>query len=64
MKILVVGSPEDLVSSFFFFFFFLFAFVLFFRYQSDWKRLELRDNLSEVALLIHYFINILASRLA
>ena len=62
MKILVVGSPEDLVSSFFFFF--LFAFVLFFRYQSDWKRLELRDNLSEVALLIHYFINILASRLA
>lgn len=63
MKILVVGSPEDLVSSFFFFFF-LFAFVLFFRYQSDWKRLELRDNLSEVALLIHYFINILASRLA
>ena len=64
MKILVVGSPEELVSSFFFFFFFLFAFVLFFRYQSDWKRLELRDNLSEVALLIHYFINILASRLA
>ena len=63
MKILVVGSPEDLVSSFFFIFF-LFAFVLFFRYQSDWKRLELRDNLSEVALLIHYFINILASRLA
>ena len=63
MKILVVGSPKDLVSSFFFFFF-LFAFVLFFRYQSDWKRLELRDNLSEVALLIHYFINILASRLA
>ena len=64
MKILVVGSPEDLVSSFFFFFFFLFGFVLFFRYKSDWKRLELRDNLSEVALLIHYFINILASRLA